>query len=126
MIHPLLRLVVTQPHLVTDHAQAYGGLISEEVSKTIAAIKLKAILFVIAALLLLFGLLLAGVSALLAASVPHSSMPAGWILIVFPCILLVGGAVCVFVALGKPTHSFSELKQQLSADMSMLREASAA
>ena len=33
MIHPLLRLAATEPHLLGDHVEAYAALVGEEVAK---------------------------------------------------------------------------------------------
>ena len=33
IIHPLLRLVVTQPHLLGEHAEANSALVGEEAKK---------------------------------------------------------------------------------------------
>jgi len=39
MIHPLLRLIATQPQLLADHAEAYAGLVSDDIGKTAAVWK---------------------------------------------------------------------------------------
>ena len=37
MIHPLLRLAATEPHLLGDHVEAYAALVGEEVKQGLDA-----------------------------------------------------------------------------------------
>ena len=39
MIHPLFRLIATQPHLLGDHLEAYADLVGEEVGLAAAQLK---------------------------------------------------------------------------------------
>jgi len=41
MIHPLLRLIATEPQLLGDHVEAYADLVGDEVRKTGAAWSLR-------------------------------------------------------------------------------------
>ena len=41
MIHPLLRLAATQPHLLGDHVEAYAALVGEEVSKVSTSLMMR-------------------------------------------------------------------------------------
>ena len=125
-IHPVLRLVVSEPHLIGEHVHAYVELVRAEVGKLSSALVVRIGLFAGAAVFALLGILLVGVALLLRATVPSSDYPAGWALIVVPLVPLVAAAVMVMVARAKPIDSgLSTLKQQMNADKAMLREASA-
>ncbi len=125
-IHPLLRLVVSQPHLIGDHLQAYIELLRAEAAKLSSALIVRIGLLAGAAVLALLGILLVGVALLLRATVPSIDYPAGWALVVVPLVPLAAAAVMVMIARSKPIDSgLSTLKQQMNADKEMLREASA-
>jgi hypothetical protein len=126
MIHPLLRLAATQPHLLGDHVEAYAALVGEEVGKVSTSLLTRVGLYLGAALLFVVGLVLVGVALMLRATVPASDYAAGWALFVVPLTPFVIGAICVVVARAKPTEKpFDTIKKQLNADMAMLREVSA-
>ena len=124
-IHPLLRLVATQPHLLADHAEAYAGLVGEELGKTSAELKRRAILGLMALVLLLIGMLLGGVSLLLWSVTPPANMNAPWALVAVPAVPLLIAVGCAFAARGDNSSQFSDLRQQLAADLALLREAGA-
>ncbi len=126
MIHPLLRLAASEPHLLGDHLEAYASLVGEEVSKTSTAWVVRIGLYLGALVMLLIGLVLIGVALLLASALPATDYPAGWALYVVPAAPFVIAAVCVLLARSKPiANGFERIKSQLNADMAMLREASA-
>ena len=61
------------------------------------------------------------------AVVPPDNMNSPWLLVVVPLVPLIAGGYCVMKARGHPDQKpFETVKQQLSADMAMLREVSAA
>ena len=125
-IHPLLRLVVSEPHLISAHVHAYMDLLRAEFGKLSSALVLRIGLFAGAAVLGVLGILLVGVALLLRATVPSTDYPAGWALVVVPLVPLVAAAIMVMIARSKPVDSgLSTLKQQMNADKAMLREASA-
>lgn len=127
MIHPLLRLAATEPHLLGDHVEAYASLVGEEVSKASTSWVTRIGLYVVAVAMIAVGLVLVGVSLLLVAAIPASGFPAPWALIVVPLVPFILAAVSVLVARSKPAVSgFEKIKNQLNADMAMLREVSAA
>ena len=55
MIHPLLRLAATQPQLLADHAEAYAGLVGEELGRSVAAGKQRLLLSAVALCLAWWG-----------------------------------------------------------------------
>jgi len=126
MIHPLLRLAATQPHLIGDHVEAYAALVGEEVSKVSTSLILRVALYGAALCFLIVGLVLVGVALLFCAAVPSSEYPAAWAMFVIPLAPFVFAAACILFALNKPSEKpFDTIKKQLNADMAMLREVSA-
>jgi cytochrome bd-type quinol oxidase subunit 2 len=126
MIHPLLRLAATEPHLLGDHVEAYAALVGEEVSKVSTSLITRVALYAAALCMLAVGLVLVGVALLLYAAVPAAGYPAPWAMFVVPLAPFVLAAGCVVFARSKPTErAFDAIKKQLNADMAMLREVSA-
>lgn len=124
MIHPLLRLVATQPQLLADHAAAYAGLVGEEIGRSINGVKQRVMLVSIALGLIAVAAVLGGVAVMLWAVIPTASMHAPWALIAAPGVPAVVGVVCLAVGRSPPADTFAELKQQVAADLVMLREVS--
>jgi len=126
MIHPLLRLVATQPQLLADHAEAYAGLVGEEIGRSVSGIKQRVLLVSVALGLIAVAAVLAGVALMLWAVIPTAGMQAPWALIAAPGVPALIGLICLMVGRSPPPQTFSELKQQVAADLLMLREVSAA
>jgi uncharacterized membrane protein YqjE len=127
MIHPLLHLVATKPHLLSDHVHAYSELISAEVGKTTKRWVSTAVLYGAAAFLLLLGLIFSGIALMLLAIVPPDDMYAPWLLIAVPLVPLAAGVFCFFKAKADPKETaFQTIKEQLKTDAAMLREVGAA
>ena len=123
-IHPLLKLVINQPHLLGNHLQAYAALVGDEAKKVSTSMALRIGLYAGAGVLALIGSLLAGVALLLRASISSVDYPAGWALIVVPLTPIVLAAVMVFVARSKPIEkAFETVKAQVRADIDLLNEA---
>ncbi|MGZ5129627.1 MAG: hypothetical protein ACXWCV_01905 [Caldimonas sp.] len=126
MIHPLLRLIATEPHLLGDHVEAYAELVGDEVKKAGSAWGLRVGLYLTALCLIAVGLVLAGVAVMLWAALPVAGIHTPWLLIAVPAVALLGAVICIVVARMKPVeNAFDNVKEQLSADMAMLREVSA-
>ena len=126
MIHPLLRLAATEPHLLGDHVEAYAALVGEEVSKVSTSWMTRIGLYAIALCMVGVGLVLIGVSLLLCAALPSSNYPAAWAMIVIPASPFVISAGCVLAARStRIDKAFDGVRKQLSADMAMLREVGA-
>jgi uncharacterized membrane protein YqjE len=126
MIHPLLRLAATEPHLLGDHVEAYAALVGEEAKEVTGSWIKLIVLYAVAGVLALVGLVLVGVALLFWAAIPPDNYHAGWALVVVPLVPLAGAAACVFSAKSKPVSAaFEKVKAQLNADMAMLREVNA-
>jgi hypothetical protein len=126
MIHPLLRLAATEPHLLGDHVEAYAALVGEEVGKISTSLITRAVLYGAALMLVAVGLVLVGVALLFCAAVPSADYPAPWALVVVPLVPILVAVGCVVYARSRPPEkAFDTVKKQLNADMAMLREVSA-
>ena len=122
-MHPLLHLLATKPHLLGEHAQAYAELVTAEVTTASSAWKRKAALGAGALCCAGVAAVLAGVSVLLWAVVPAAQMHSPWALWVVPAVPVLLAGACVLAARGDPSiSSFSALREQMKADMAMLRE----
>jgi uncharacterized membrane protein YqjE len=125
MIHPLLRLITSEPQLLGDHVEAYADLVGEEAKKTATAWGLRLALFAASLALLVVALVLTGVAIMLWAAVPTGDLHAPWVLVAVPVITFALAAGCILYARKSPVeNAFDNVKKQLSADMAMLREVS--
>ena len=128
MIHPLIRLLVTKPHLLSDHVEAYAQLVGEEVGKVSMMWVWRIVFGASAAVLGLIGIAYLGIALMLwGAADPSSEMRHPWLLFLVPLVPLAAAGFCVWRAQAKPDHDgFAVVKEQLNADMAMLREVSSA
>src|ERR1019366_6773265 len=126
MIHPLLRLIATEPQILGDHVEAYAELVGDEVKKTSSAWATRLGLYLAALCLLGVGLVFTGVALMLWAALPPSGFQAPWVLVAVPAATFVAALLCAILARRSPIeNAFDNVKKQLSADMAMLREVSA-
>lgn len=125
MIHPLFKLLASRPELLAAHLGGYAALLGAEAQAALAATRRQALLLALSAAAGLLGLGLAGVAALLAASLPMASMPLPWLLWALPLGLLLAAALGAWIAQQQAAAwTFVHLRQQAQADMALLREAS--
>ena len=126
MIHPLFRLFATHPELVGEHALAYAALLGDDVAKSSAALKRRAVFLTATVLLGFVGLLLGGVGLMLWAVTPPAAIHSMWVLAATPAVPLLLALVCWLSGRPPAEAAFDNLKQQFAADMQMLRDAGAA
>jgi hypothetical protein len=125
IIHPLLRVAVSQPHLLGGHVEGYAALLGEEAKKASTSLALRAGLYAAAGLMAAIGLVLVGVSLLIYAAVSAELYRVGWMLVAVPVTPLAIAAVLAWVARSKPAEkAFAGVKRQVRADMDLLREVS--
>lgn len=125
-MHPLLRLVTNQPQLLAEHAEAYADLFGEELGAASAMWKRQALLGAVALCGLGVGAVLAGVALMLWAVIPSADIQAPWALIVAPLLPLVAAIACAVAARSQTADgAFGAMRQQVKADVAMLREVSA-
>ncbi len=127
MIHPLLHLIATKPQLLGDHVEAYAELVGAEVGATSKMWISRIVFYAVSLFLLSAGLIFAGVALMLWAVVPPDNMNWPWLLIVVPVVPLIAGVFCIMKARANADRQpFETVKKQLSEDMAMLRDVSAA
>jgi hypothetical protein len=125
-MHPLLNLIATRPQLLAEHAQAYAELVAAELPRARSAWKRQALLSALALLGLLAALLLGGVALMLWAALPLAPMPGPWLLIAVPLLPAIAGAAGWMAARSAGGgHLLGDLRQQLGADLAMLKAAGA-
>lgn len=125
MIHPLFLLIATRPQLLADHAEAYAELVSADVAHVCATWKRRSLLYALALYGLAVGVLLAGVALMLWAVTPAASIHAPWALIAAPGVPVALALWCLLAARSQGHASgFENIRQQMKADLAMLREAS--
>jgi len=125
-MHPLLHLIATRPQLLADHAEAYAELVAVEVDRVSAAWTRRALFNALALCGLSVAAALAGVALMLWAVMPALPVHAPWVLIAVPLALLVAAVGCLVAAQRHgQLDAFDNLRQQVKADIVMLREVAA-
>ena len=120
----LLYLIATRPQLLIDHAEAYAGLASAEVSNASSIWKRRARLGIMAICSFTVAAVLVGVAAMIWAVLPAAANQTPWALIVTPILPIGPGTWCLIAIRERPEEiAFDALRRQLKADMAMLREA---
>lgn len=125
MIHPLLRLVATQPQLLAEHAEAYAGLIGDEVGRVTSGWKRRIALKAVALCLAGVALVLGGVAVMLWAAVPPATAQAPWALFAAPALPALVALLCLLGAREPASDGLAALRAQLAADVAMLRKVTA-
>jgi hypothetical protein len=125
MLYTLLRLSITQPQLLAEHADAYAELVSTEVRSALALWQRQLWLNALAGACLAVAAVLAGVAWMLWAVTPVENIRAPWALLGAPLLPCALALWCLIQARAK-SHgaAFEKLLQQLRADIAMLRKAS--
>lgn len=123
MIHPLIRLLASEPHLVAEHLGAYFSLIGREAQDAKTEWLARVILGSLSVCSIGVAAVLAGVAVMLWAVTPGLSEQAQWVLGAVPAVALLVAVVSGWLAKRKSGPSaFSEVQQQVSADLRMLKE----
>lgn len=127
MLHPLLHLVATQPQLLAEHAEAYAEMVAAQVGAVSVAWKRRAVLNAVALCCLGVAAVLAGVALMLWAVIPPADIHAPWALLAGPLLPALVAAACLVAARARDEGTgFGALREQIHADIVMLREAGAA
>jgi len=125
MIHPLFRLLVSEPQMLADHVEAYAELVTEEMGAAAARMKRRMVLQAGGFAGIVLGVLFGAVALMLWAAVPELRAP--WVLVAVPAVPLLAGIGCL-VGAKKPdeeTHGMKAIREQFAADAAMLRSVSA-
>jgi hypothetical protein len=125
-MHPLLQLLMAQPGLLGEHAQAYAELLVSECSALKHAALRRLLWTVAMAFLALAGVVLAGVSLMLWAALPGLPEAAARVLLVTPAVPL-GAALACLLRLHwlAPASAFANIQEQFKADLQVLQEVNA-
>lgn len=124
MLHPLIRLLATRPHLLAEHMGGYAHLLRVQVQDALVLARVRAVLAAGIGVGAMLGTALAGVAVMLLGAIPLAQMPAPWLLAVAPAIPLLGAGACwLLLQQQPPMVSLDALRDQLAADAALLREA---
>lgn len=122
-MHPLIHLAVTRPNLLAGHAEAYAELAVTEFEGACADWKRRGLLGVGVAVGLLVALTLAGVALMLWAVMPPGPPQLAWVLLAVPAAPLLLALGCLLALRSRGNGpAFDNLRQQVRADIAMLRE----
>jgi hypothetical protein len=91
MVHPLVKIATTRPHLLAEHASAYAELLADEVTNTASQIKRQLIFELVGLNCLMVAVTLIGVAAMLWAALPAGTINAPWLLAAAPAVPLAIG-----------------------------------
>ena len=126
MLHPVLRLLATRPHWLAEHAEAYAELAAAEAGAAALAARRSVILAATVFSGLGLSAVLGGVALMLWAALPSLPGATAWVLWAVPALPFSAAILALLVKQsGSDEGSFVLLRQQLQADMVLLREAHA-
>ena len=126
MIHPVFRLLVSEPQMLSDHLEAYAELVGDEVGAVTQQLKRRALLHALSLLGLLIAAVMAGVALLLWGAIPPENMNAPWALLVAPLVPAALGLWAHFAAKAPvEPRGLAAIREQLAADAAMLRSVGA-
>lgn len=120
----LLNLVVNRPQLLTEHADAYASLVASELGRWSALWQRRALLRLLAAGSALVAVMLAGVALMLWSALPAVPAQAAWALFGVPALPLAVAVACLLATPPPAERSaFDVIRQQIDADLALLRQA---
>jgi uncharacterized membrane protein YqjE len=126
MMPPLLRLLLSQPGLLADHADAYAELLGAELAVASRAYKRTGLIRGAQLCCCAVAAALAGGALMLWAVTPEPTARALWIFWMTPGLPLLGALGCQWALRTRSDERlFDSVRRQLKADMAMLNEASA-
>lgn len=126
MAHALLHLITTRPQLLVDHAQAYAELAGADLDVVTRTWKRQFRLVAAALCGGIVAMVLAGVALMLWAVIPAAQIEAPWALVAAPLLPALMATWCLLAARASgDRQAFGNLKEQVQADLLMLRQAGA-
>lgn len=120
MLPPLLRIMINEPRLLSEHVGAYSNLVAREVHLWQASVKRRFIFKLIATSSLFFTLLFAGIALMIWGATDHMH----WTLIVVPLVPFGIFIVTALMGAGDrtPVKPFETIKAQICTDVSLFKE----
>lgn len=126
-MQPILRLITSQPELLVEHARAYAELVSVQAGQAFSAWRRQAVFGALGLCLLGVAAVLGGVALMLWAMLPAVPGQATWALLAVPLPPLLAAWVCLAAARRTAEgDAFALVREQVMADLAMLRQAGAA
>lgn len=120
----LLRRLSEKPEYLVDHLSAYAALAGAESRALARDLRIQFSLGLALALLLLLTLNFIGVAVLFLALTPPDSMNAPGLLLAVPLIPALLALIVLVVLMRRERNlAFKDLRQQLSSDSALLRQA---
>lgn len=121
----VLHLITQRPHLLLEHVDAYSDLFAQEMTYASRAWSYRAILGLVAIVLICGAGILAGVGFMLWAVMPPEQIHAPWLLWATPVVPLAIGLTCAQVVKSHlQNRVFSDFRLQIKGDLALLREIS--
>lgn len=125
-MHPVLKLLMTQPGLLGEHAQGYAALAATELAAFTQSGQRRLQWAGATACLALVGLLLGGMALLLWAALPALPAPTAWVLWATPGVPLAAALGCLLrLRALRPAAAFANIQHQFRADLQLFKEVSA-
>jgi uncharacterized membrane protein YqjE len=125
MIHPLVRLIATQPQLLAEHVGGYFALIGSEAQRAKAHLLLQLLWTGLSLACIGVAAVLAGVALMLWAVTPDLSTQAAWTLAAAPGIPALVAVIAGLLARRPAAEkAFASIQKQVASDMRMLNEVS--
>ncbi len=124
MLSMLFKLIVKQPSLLFNHAQAYADLAVDETRRLTRRWRTRAMLYGASFVCFCLGLVLGGVALMLWSVLPVTAEQTSWVLLALPLVCEVLAWAFYFAARGRADVSaFAIMQEQLKLDVLALREA---
>lgn len=124
MIHPLFKVLLSEPGLLAEHASAYLALASSEAQDLARRWQQRVLGLALAAVTAALALGLTGVAALLAAALPVAQMPQPALLWALPGGLWLAAGACLWWARAvTPAPAWALLREQWQTDQALLAQA---
>lgn len=122
-LHPLLHLLATRPEGLAEHARAYAALLEDEATCAATHWQTMLCLQLLAAACLAASLGVAGVAVLLMAVSPQALMQAPGLCALALALPLAPGLLCLgLIIRGRKHRLFPGLREQVQADLALLKE----
>ena len=124
-MHPFFKLMMDRPAVITDHVESYASLAALELSGAVTQFRVRALKTAIALSCAAVASVLAGVAVMLWAVMPSDQLHAPWVLWLAPGLPAAVAAWSGWSAQAiNDTPAFTALRDQVRADIDMLREVS--